>query len=116
MIAAQKLWDIDDIRMADRAAGRFFFEPGTMRVFRSRIGRRVYQGPGGIFFITSEQFIGSTGATPRKYTVRRFVPKPVDIRTVGGFNNLAYGQAQLAATLLAAGDPHAKIAERTLGT
>ena len=96
-----KVWDIDDIRMADHAAGRFFFEPSSMRFFRSRICPTVYQGQGGIYFVTSEQFVGSQGPAPRKYTVRQFIPSPVDIRTVSGFNNLSRAEAVRVAKQLA---------------
>lgn len=102
MVDPNKVWDIDDIKMADRAAGRFFFEP-SMRFFRSRIGQTVYQGQGGIYFVTSEQFVGSQGETPRKYTVRQFIPSPVDIRTVSGFNNCSKAEAVRVAKELAKG-------------
>ncbi len=104
MIDPNKVWDMDDIRMADRAAGRFFFEPSTMRCFRSRIGSTVYQGQGGIYFVTSEQFVGSQGTSPRKYSVRQFIPSPVDIRTVSDFNFLSQRAAQSIAFRLALGD------------
>jgi len=103
MIDTEKIWDIDDIKMADRAAGRYFFEQSSMRFFRSRIGNTVYQGPGGIYFITSEQFVGSQETAPRKFTVRRFIPDPVDIRTVSDFNNLTRSQAHTIAKRLAKG-------------
>jgi hypothetical protein len=109
MIDPDKVWDIDDIKMADCAAGRFFFEPNAMRFFRSRIGSTVYQGQGGIYFVTSEQFVGSQGASPRKYSVRQFIPSPVDIRTVSGFNNLSRAEAVRIAKQLAQGEPHKHI-------
>lgn len=75
-------WTMSKIRAADREAGRHFFSPGTMRFFKSRIHSRVYQGNGGIYFVTSEQ--GPHG--PRLFTVRRFIPEPVDIRTWPDYN------------------------------
>jgi hypothetical protein len=97
-------WTITAIRDADHRAGRFFFSPSTMKFFNSRILPTVYQGPGGIYFITSEQFRGSNGVSdPRKYTVRQFIPEPVDIRTVAGFNQMSKQEAQVAAKILAAG-------------
>jgi hypothetical protein len=98
------IWTIDQIREADHRAGRYFFSADTMRFFSSRILPTVYQGPGGIFFITSEQFRGSDGVSaPRKYTCRKFTTDPVDIRTVAGFNNMSKKQAQTIASVLAAG-------------
>ena len=79
--------EIYDIRLANRQAGWHFFEPGAMRFFDSRIGRTVYEGSGGVYFVTSEQFHGSGGYTaPRKYTVHRFDPKTGRISGVGDFN------------------------------
>ena len=52
-----------------------FFGRTTMRFFNSRILSAVYQGPGGIFFVTSERF----DELPRHYTVRRFFPDQNDI-------------------------------------
>jgi hypothetical protein len=92
-----KVWTMEDIKTADHAAGRFFFEPSSMRFFRSRICPTVYQGPGGIYFVTSEQFMGSQYTAPRMYTVRRFTPVPVDIRTVSVFNRMSKYQAVRAA-------------------
>ena len=43
---------IDAIRKAVTASGSHYFEPDTMRFFRSRLSSTVY---GGRFFVTSEQ-------------------------------------------------------------
>jgi len=98
-------WTIDQIREADQRAGRYFFSADTMKFFSSRILPTVYQGPGGIFFVTSEQFRGSNGvAAKRKYTIRKFTSDPVDIHTVNGlFNEMSKSQAQTIAAVLAAG-------------
>ncbi|MEN6425990.1 MAG: hypothetical protein ABFE13_11540 [Phycisphaerales bacterium] len=61
-------YSIDDIKSRNRARGHHFFEPGTMRFFRSRVLDGV---EGGRFFITSERFVASDGSSPgRRYTVR----------------------------------------------
>lgn len=86
--------EIYDIKLANRQAGQHFFEPGTMRFFDSRIGQTVYEGPGGVFFTTSEQFHGSNGYTAvRKYTVRRFDPKTGHVTTMRDFNDLTRSAA-----------------------
>src|SRR5262245_30151170 len=80
-------YTISMIRVANKANGYNYFEPETMRFFRSRVERGVYNGPGGVYFITSEQFVGSDGtAHERKYTVRQFHPENGSISTVGKFN------------------------------
>ena len=97
-------WTIAAIREADHRAGRYFFSPDTMRFFNSRVLPAVYEGPGGVYFLTSEKFRGSDGVSaPRKYTIRRFTPDPVNIRTVAGFNQMSKRQAQVTAKVLAAG-------------
>ena len=103
---------INDIERACETASpsNHFFEPQAKRFFRSRIGSNVYQGPGGIYFVTSEQFIGSNGyRAERMFTVRQFRQwreirekdgrevSCVSIDTVGQFNSLTRGQAIAAA-------------------
>lgn len=79
------------VKLANRQAGFHFFEKATLRFFASRIGRELY---GGKYFITSEQFIPSSGlAEPRKYTVRCIHPEG-DITTIGAFQQ--YGSATTA--------------------
>lgn len=97
--------NIQDIRKANEANGYHFFEAGALRFFRSRIGSRVFSGPGGVFFITSEQFVASDGwAADRAYTVRQALPSGA-IETVG--KHQAYRSrscANRAASRLAAGE------------
>lgn len=95
---------VDDVRDANAAAGFHFFDGSTIRFFRSRIGQDLYQGPGGYFFVTSEQFVGSDRIpAQRLYTVRQFMPDTGDINTVGDFNKLTRRVAHHAARRLAAG-------------
>ncbi len=79
-----------------------FFDKDTMRFFNSRILETVYQGPGGVFFVTSERFVGSTYTGPRLYTVRKFNPETGDIGTHGEYNKITKYQAIKAATEAAA--------------
>jgi hypothetical protein len=70
------MWTIDKIVQANEDAGHYFFSEDTMRFFRSRVLDEVYEGPGGVFFVTSEQFEDSAGHLwPRKYKVRQFNPE-----------------------------------------
>lgn len=69
-----------------------FFDPDTMRFFNSRIMRTVYYaGPSSIVFVTSERFDWNT---PRRYTVRVWDGKSVNIDDVGEFQ--AYDTSQKA--------------------
>lgn len=107
-------WTIADIKAANHVKGGHFFDRSSMRFFDSKILSTVYQGVGGVFFVTSEQFHGSRGYTaPRKYTVRQFYPESGDIcgannGGTGGrwaaFNELGRYEAQTVARKLAAGE------------
>ncbi len=83
----------------EREAPGYFFKPESMRFFRSRILETVYQGPGGVYFVTSEQNTGF----PRAYTVRRYDPSSRSISTAGEFNVWTKRGAQKRAQDLADG-------------
>jgi len=96
---------IYDIRLANAQAGFYFFEDGALRFFTSRISNDVQEGPGGIYFTTSEQF-RPLGGTPhkRKYTVRQFDPATGKVHDVGGFQQYRdEGSARRAAIRAAKG-------------
>ena len=84
-------YSMEDIKRATEDAGRYFFSPGAMRFFKSRVGDTVFQGIGGIYFVTSEKF---DWQSPRNYTVRQFNPETGKIDTIGDFNELSYYQAR----------------------
>lgn len=76
------IYTVNDIKSAVRASGSHFFDPGTMRTFGSRVLPNVFQGPGGVYFVTSEK----CGDSPRNYTVRQFFPADAGISTIDRFN------------------------------
>jgi uncharacterized protein (DUF1330 family) len=83
-----------------------FFDRKTLRFFDSRIERSVYQGPGGVYFLTSEQFHGSEGYTrPRKWTVRHFNTETGAINTAQStdYNKMDKQDARELAKLIAHG-------------
>lgn len=89
-----------EIKAANRAAGHFWFEPETVRFFGSRIHSEVHEGPGGIYFVSSEQ----PPHGPRGYAVRQFNPENSHIETVGEVCQYPTGAAaHRAARTLAAG-------------
>lgn len=74
--------DMAHVRAANAASGRHWFEPATLRFFESRPGRTLY---GGRYFISSEQFVPSSGpSAARRYTVREVTPD-ASIGTAGEF-------------------------------
>lgn len=95
-------WTIRRIKASNVARGLNFFEAGTMRFFRSKVEPRVYSGPGGVYFLTSEQ--GPHADSPRKWTVRRFQPGTGACETVGLFNSLDRIEARVLAQDFATGE------------
>lgn len=63
-----KFQTMNDVRRANKEHGHHFFEASSLRFFDSYIGRELIHGR---YFVTSEQFHGSTHTAPRLYTVRR---------------------------------------------
>ena len=92
-----------EIIRRNREAGLHFFDPASRRFFHSVIGRRVYQGPGGVFFVTSERFGGPFDEVPRRYTLRHFDPRTGDVRTAGEAHVLDRETAEHLARKAAAG-------------
>ena len=78
-----RYYTIADIQRANADAGRYFFQAEAMRFFGSRLCGEPFNGPGGVFFVTSERRPHSTEA--RRYTVRRFLPATGDIDSAGPF-------------------------------
>lgn len=103
-------WTIPAIKDANAAAGLHFFDPDSCRFFDSRILPNVYEGPGGVYFITSEQFhpdppytTETRNSDPRRYSVRHFNTETGHITTVGPFNKYAHDEAVCLAHSLSAG-------------
>jgi len=94
-----RIFDIDDIKSANRVRGLHFFDRDSLRFFKSRIGSDVYQGPGGVFFVTSEQ--GPHDDSPRRYTVREFHPESGRVEKFGPFNEYTRARAHRIARTVA---------------
>ena len=77
---------ISEVRRQNKAIGHHFFDKESVRFFNSRIetkGNLIKNK----YFITSEQFVSSTGEkAPRKYTIRENNNGKID--TVGKFNEI----------------------------
>lgn len=100
MNATERQWDINLIQTAMRNDGSHWWDRGSMRFFGTRASREVYQGSGGVYFVTSEQ----PPHGPRGYTVRQFVPESCDIRTVGELCGYKTGRQAKAEAKRLAGD------------
>lgn len=80
-------WTMSQIRACNRERGHHWFERGTMRFFNSRVGRSVYQGPGGVYFVSSERY---DETHPRTFSVRKFNPRDCSVGTVGDFQRFPF--------------------------
>lgn len=83
---------IDTIRDHNRRAGFHWFDPSTLRWFRSRVHSTVYPTATGALFVSSEQYVShypAYRAEPRKYTVRTYDSATGEIDTVGEFQAYA---------------------------
>lgn len=79
-----------------------WFDKSIMRFYRSIMPRRAFVGPGGVYFVSSEQFVASDGQSyQRRYTVR--VWRGACVETVGDFNQLTREGAVSLAKRCAAG-------------
>jgi hypothetical protein len=88
--------DMSQVRAANAEAGFYFFEPDTMRFFRSRVGEEII---GGRFFVSSEK---RDYDAPREYTVR-VAMRDGSIGEVGEVGQYSsHGSAQRAAKRAAA--------------
>lgn len=90
-----------------------FFDRDTMRFFKSRAHSRTYEGPGGHYFVTSEQQPAwGAGHQRRRYKVRGYDAAADRIKSAGEF--LGYktsGKAHRAASKLALTPPKVKMTE-----
>ncbi len=75
-----------DVKAANAAIGGHWFERGSMRFFDTRIESKLMTrgSSGRQVFITSDQYHGSQGSEPRKYTIREALTDG-SIDTVGEF-------------------------------
>lgn len=87
------MWSIVAIIQKNVESGQSFFSEGARRFFESKTCPEVYQGHGGVYFITSERFMASDFIDERRYTVRAFNPETGHVSTVGPFNELTKERA-----------------------
>ena len=74
------MWTIDEMARKNAAAGGYWFTPGTTAFFKTQY-HVVAQGPGGVFFVTSEQ----PPRGPRRWSLRQWDPQTCTVSTVGEF-------------------------------
>lgn len=82
VLFAKKQYTIVDAMRKNKQVGQYFFSEGAMHFFNSRIethGNLINNK----YFVTSEK--APVEGSSRKYTVRQFVPKTGDIKTIGKF-------------------------------
>ncbi len=90
-------YTINRIQDEMAAAGSHWWDRDTMRGFGSRPSSKVYQGPGGVYFVTSEK----PPSGERAYSVRQYTPATTSVDTVGEFCSMTRSQAHTAAAHVA---------------
>lgn len=76
-------WTVEEMKLANEKAGRFFFSEGSVSFFSS-LFHEIKEGVAGVFFVTSEKDAWVIGSD-RLYTIRRFDPDTGLVTTVGRF-------------------------------
>lgn len=93
-------YSTNEIARLNREAGGHWFDPDTLRFFSSIIMPKVFHGPCGVFFVSSER-ISESG--DRSYSVRRFVPESAAVESTDERHD-SRAAAYCAARRMAAGD------------
>lgn len=98
---AQQQWTVDAIRQAMTASGSHWWDKSAMKFFGTRVLPTVYQGRGGIYFVTSEQ----PPHGERGFTVRQYRENRNDIKTIGNVADHSRDEAmEIAKSRAAFGD------------
>jgi len=82
------IWTANTIKEAVRATGSHWYDPDTMRFWGTKVLPEVYQGPGGIFFLTVDDRFDRT----RGLTLREFIPPPAERPTIQTRSDVAQYQ------------------------
>lgn len=101
-MTTEKPWTINGIKEASRAAGSHWFDPDTMRSFGTKVLPTVYQGEGGIFFVTEDDQYRRE--LPRLCTVRKWEPANASIGTASELASMTRKAAMKLARALATGN------------
>jgi hypothetical protein len=79
---AVRITPMERLRRMARDAGSHWFDPDTLRFFKSRVGREAYLGADGRwYFLSSEQ----GPRMPRRYSVRAVDDGWAHVESFGGF-------------------------------
>jgi hypothetical protein len=89
-------YTIDRIQQEMRARGSHWWDADTMKFFATTVDPEVYEGPGGVYFVTKDK--SGFGDAPKYWTVRGYDTERHDVRTVGsvadwGKRSLAHAEA-----------------------
>jgi hypothetical protein len=83
--ADAKTMPLSLMQSINRAHGFHFFDKDALRFFDGKIETSGFKNGDTVLFVTSEQFHGSEGSEPRKYSVREMNLKEGNIETIAGF-------------------------------
>jgi len=81
---------IGDLMELNKKLGKHFFDADSMRFFQSRILNTLVVRENRAYFITSEQFVASSGCKhDRRYTIRVMDLGTGDVDKIGEFQQYA---------------------------
>jgi len=92
-----KTYTIGMIQSEMTDAGSHWWDSDSLYFFRCRVGEKVYQGPGGIYFVTSEKSPWDS----RKHSCRQYIPSDKKIATIGEFCSMTRSGAHKLAKKMA---------------
>jgi len=103
MSETKRIWSVNNIQTAMFARGSHWWDADSMRFFGTRVCGPAWNGPNGVFFVTSEK----PPHGDRGYTIRQFDQESCELNTVGelcGYSNRE--TAVLNARKMAGADDH----------
>lgn len=77
-------WDMPAIKRLSFSKGRKFFDPVDLGARKKKVYPLVYQGGGGVYFVSSEHVDDGSIDGRRVYVVHQFDPASAVVTTIGG--------------------------------
>lgn len=82
-------YTLESIKVESLSKGSKFFSPEFKAAFKTRYSKRVAEGPGGVFFVTSEEIPTASGIPERRFAVRSYNPLSGDVSDVSALGQYA---------------------------
>lgn len=80
---------LEQIKADSLAKGAKFFTPESKAAYKTRYSKRTAAGPGGVFFVTSEEIPTASGVPERRFAVRSFNPVSGEVTLISALGQYA---------------------------